>query len=188
METIAIQTESANLTEEQFFRLCVDNKGLRIERDKNKNIIVMSPTGFITENFNTEILGKLINWNKKNKGGYVTGPSGGYNLPDGSMRAPDAAWTKKERIDKLSQHEKERFPHICPDFVMEVLSKTDSLRATKEKMEEWIKNGCRLAWLIDLAKKTVYIYKPNAEIEIKKFDKQLSGENILLKFKLDLLR
>ncbi|MBC7862050.1 MAG: Uma2 family endonuclease [Bacteroidia bacterium] len=186
METLVKQSESANLSEDQLFRLCAENKKLRIERDKNKNIIIMSPTGFLTENFNSEILGELRDWNKKNKSGYVTGSSGGYYLPNGSMRAPDVAWTKKERIDKLSQKEKEKFPHICPDFVIEVRSKSDTLKQQKEKMTEWIENGCQLAWLIDLEHKTTHIYKPGAETTEQAFTKVLNGDTVLTGFKLKL--
>ncbi len=188
METIAIQTASANLTEEQFFCLCADNKELRIERDKNKNIIVMSPTGSLTGSLHADILRQLANWNYKYKFGKVFDSSAGFTLPNSAVRAADVAWIAKERWEKVPQKDKERFAHICPDFVIEVLSKTDSLKATKEKMEEWIINGCRLAWLIDINKKTVYVYKPNAAIEIKNFAQQLSGEDVLPKFKLDLVK
>ena len=183
METIAIQTESANLSEEQFFRLCVDNKDLRIERDKNNNIIIMSPTGFRVSNFEAKVFNKLMAWNEKYNLGYVTGPSGGYNLPDGAMRAPDVAWTKKERIDSLTEKEKDKFPCLCPDFIIEIRSKTDSLKHTKEKMTEWITNGCQLAWLIDIENKISYIYSINNQTKEQDFNSPLSGENILPDFK-----
>ena len=186
METIEINTESANLTEEQFFQLCIQNKEINFERDKNKNIIIMSPTGFFSSRNETRILSQLEHWNAKSKSGYVTGPSGGYILPNGAMRAPDAAWIIKERMDKLSLREKERFPHLCPDFIAEVRSKTDSLKLLKEKMNEWIDSGCRLAWLIDFENKTTHIYKPGRDITLKSFNDTLNGEEVLPGFELKL--
>jgi Uma2 family endonuclease len=186
MQSIAIHTESANLTEEQFFKLCSENKELRLERDANKNIIVMSPTGFSVSNFESKIFGLIMVWNEANKLGYVTGPIGGYLLPNGAMRAPDVAWTTKSRIDSLSEIEKQGFPKLCPNFIIEVLSASDNLNQTKEKMQEWISNGCRLAWLIDLENKMCYIYKLATETKQQTFSETLSGENVLEGFELKL--
>jgi len=187
METITIQTETAELTEEQFFHLCSDNKGLRFERDKNKNIILMAPTGFYSSSNEIDVEFQLELWNRKKQEGYVTGASGGYILPNGAMRAPDAAWTKKERIDRLTDKEKERFPHLCPDFVIEIRSKSDTLKMLQEKMQEWMENGCRLGWLIDVENKRVFIYRNNGTTEaVHSFKKKLSGEEVLPGLKLDL--
>ena len=184
METLSIHTESANLSEEQFFRLCVDNKELRIERDKNKNIIIMSPTGTSTGKFNAELLGELIIWNKKNKTGYCFDSSTGFLLPDGSMRSPDVSWIAKQRWDIIPQNEQEKFAPLCPDFIIEIRSKSDTLKQQKEKMQEWITNGCRLAWLVDMENNNTYIYKPNTEIKEQQFTETLFGENVLSGFEL----
>ena len=186
METLSIHTQSANLSEEQFFRLCVDNKELRIERDKNKNIIIMSPTGTSTGKFNAELLGELIIWNKKNKTGYCFDSSTGFLLPDGSMRSPDVSWIAKDRWDGIPQSEQEKFAPVCPDFIIEIRSKSDTLKQQKEKMQEWITNGCRLAWLIDMENNNTYIYKPNTEIIEQSFTETLFGESVLSGFELKL--
>lgn len=107
-------------------------------------------------------------------------------MPSGAVRSPDVAWITKERSERIPQHDKERFAHICPDFIIEVKSKSDSLSQQKEKMLEWLENGCRLGWLIDLENKTVYIYKPGREINQQSFEKKVSGEDILPNFELDL--
>ena len=187
METLSIHTETANLTEEQFFRLCIDNKELRIERDKNKNIIIMSPTGTNTGKFNAELLGELIIWNKKSKTGYCFDSSTGFLLPDGSMRSPDVSWITKQRWDAIPASEQERFAPICPDFIIEIRSKSDTLKQQKEKMNEWLANGCRLAWLIDMENNNTYIYKPNTEIKEQLFTETLFGETILAGFELKLM-
>ena len=186
MDTIEINTESANLTDEQFFQLCIQNKEINFERDKNKNIIIMSPVGFLSSWYEGILFRMLAQWNEHTKSGYVTGSSGGYILPNGAMRAPDVAWVKKKRIDALSVSEKERFPKICPDFIIELKSKSDSLKVLRNKMEEWIQNGCRLGWLIDMQNKTTFIYKPGCEPIKKSFNEKLSGEEVLPGFILDL--
>ena len=184
MQTIAINTESANLSEEQFFRLCAGNKGLRMERDKNKNIIIMSPTDSSTGKFNFSIAARLAIWNEKAKTGYGFDSSTGFNLPDGSMRSPDVSWVAKQRWDIIPQSDQERFAPLCPDFIIEIRSKTDTLKQLKDKMQEWLSNGCLLAWLIDLENQTTYIYKPNSQITEQSFSKILSGETVLDGFEL----
>ncbi|MBW8051739.1 MAG: Uma2 family endonuclease [Cytophagales bacterium] len=186
METISIQTESANLTEEQFFLLCSENKEIRFERDKHQNIIIMAPTGSLTSSGHSGINAQLWYWNKRTKSGQVFDSSAGFTLPNGAMRAPDAAWIANERWEKIPLEDKKRFAHICPDFVIEVLSETDSLKQQKEKMQEWIENGCRLGWLIDLEHKTTYIYKPGREIIQQTFEDNLKGEDVLPEFVLKL--
>ena len=186
METLSIHTEATNLTEEQFFLLCSENKEIKFERDKNKNIIIMAPTGSYTGNHHLSIAGRLWLWNEKNKSGYVFDSSAGFTLPSGAMRAPDAAWITKEKWEKIPMEDKKRFAHICPDFVIEVLSESDSLKEQKNKMLEWLENGCRLGWLIDLENRTVYIYKSGREMIEQPFKKNVLGEDILLGFELNL--
>jgi|ERR1035437_966645 Uma2 family endonuclease len=184
MEVITIKTKYAKLSDDQFFKLCSENDNIRFERDKDKNIIIMAPTGWEVEEFETSILTEVKNWNRKHKLGYVNGSNAGFFLQDTSMRAPDVSWTNKERIAILSQKEKEQFLYLCPDFIVEVISKSDTLKHQQEKMDEWVKNGIRLGWLVDYKHRTTYIYKPNSEIIKKSFDKILSGEGVLPGFKL----
>ncbi len=196
METLVVNTESANLTEEQFFQLCIQNKEISFERDKNKNIIIMSPVGFLSSWYEGRLFRMLDQWNEQTNLGYVTGASGGYNLPNGAMRAADVAWIRKERIDKLPENEKMKFPNLCPDFVIELKSKSDSIKTLKEKMAEWMNNGCRLGWLIDFENKRVYVFNPTLdtlakegnepEFSITEFSqKSISGGNVLPGFELD---
>ena len=157
METLVINTDAFEMTEDQFFRFCIQNRDLKIERNYNKQIFIMSPTGFETGKRNAEIIFQLENWNRKYKSGYVFDSSTGFTLPNNAVRSPYAAWIKKERADNLSENEKKQFAHICPDFIIELKSKSDSLKNLQEKMEEWINNGCGLGWLIDFEDKKTYI-------------------------------
>lgn len=186
MKSISIYTESANLTDEQFFMLSSQNKELRIERDKNKMMILSEPAGSYTGMHSLSCSSLLWNWNKKSKLGYAFDSSAGFTLPNEAVRAPDAAWISKKRYKKIPQEDKERFTHICPDFVIEVRSKSDSLKLLHEKMQEWIDNGCFLAWLIDFKNEKVHIYKPGRKIISQNFDKLLNGEDVLPGFVLDL--
>ena len=120
--------------------------------------------------------------------GLVFSSSTGFHLPDDSIRVTNATWVSRERWETLSEWEQEKFPPICPDFVIELLSPSDSLNATKTKMTDvWIANGCRLAWLIDPKTETKHIFRTNGEIQIVQgFDKLLSGEDVLVGFELRL--
>jgi Uma2 family endonuclease len=146
----------------------------------------MAPTGFEVHEFEGSIFTELKIWNRKHKLGYVTGTNAGYYLPDSSMRAPDTSWIKKERIDELTAKEREQFPYLCPDFIVEVISKSDTLKHQQEKMDEWVKNGIRLGWLVDYKHQTTYVYKPGYDISKKTFDEILSDKDVLPGFKLKL--
>ncbi len=176
-----------NMSDDEFFSFCVQNKNIRIERDENKQILIMAPAGNDSSAKNSELNFALAEWNKKTKLGIVFDSSAGFYLPDTSMRNPDAAWIRNERWGQIEKEERKKFGYMAPDFILELISPSDRLKPAKNKMEKWIKNGVFLAWLIDPENETVYIYKPNAIIEeIKGFDKKLSGENVLLGFELDL--
>jgi Uma2 family endonuclease len=175
------------LTDEQFYAFCQENSHLNFERTSSGDIIIMSPTGGKTSNRNSKILALLHIWNEHSDLGIVFDSSGGFSLPNGAMRSPNAAWVASERWNKLTEEEKEGFPPLCPDFVIELKSKTDSLKTLKLKMQEWLENGCCLAWLIDIEEKQVYIYRSQQEAEVYSFSKGiLSGEEVLPGFSLNL--
>ena len=186
MDFVELQTESLNLTDEQFLKLCLSNKELRFERDKDKNIIIMAPTITHGGHFNADLIGEVIIWNKQNRFGYCFDSSTGYTLPNGAVRSPDVSWILKEKYDKVIDEARESFAHICPDFVIELLSKSDSLKKTMEKMEEWMENGCRLGWLVDPIGRNTHIYYPNQKPAILPFTETLSGEKVLPGFELKL--
>jgi Uma2 family endonuclease len=175
------------LSDEQFFAFCQENRHLQFERTASGEIVIISPTGGKTSNRNIKISARLEIWNEQTDLGIVFDSSGGFALPNGAMRSPDAAWIAIERWNALTEDEKEHFPQLCPDFVIELKSKSDSLKTLMKKMEEWIESGCRLGWLIEVEQKNVYIYRPLQEVELFSFSKGiLSGENVLPGFSLDL--
>ena len=176
-------------TRDDFYAFCQDNPTYKFEREPDGRIIVMPNTGGKTGMQNSEINADVIIWNRQAKLGRVFDSSTAFDLPDGSTRSPDVAWVSCERWDAPTDCEQEKFPPVCPDFVIELLSPSDSLNATKTKMiDVWMANGCRLAWLIDSKTETTHIFRANGEIQIVQgFDKPLSGEDVLVGFELRLI-
>jgi Uma2 family endonuclease len=174
------------LTDEQFFQLCQDNETLRFERNATGELIIMPPAGGETGNRNAGLTAQLWMWNELNKLGKVFDSSTGFKLPNGADRSPDAAWVKLERWDALTQDQKIKFPPLCPDFVVELLSPSDSLKVTQEKMQEYINNGTRLGWLINRKTRQVEIYRIGQDIEVLENPVTLLGEDVLPGFVLNL--
>ncbi|MGB9181803.1 MAG: Uma2 family endonuclease [Pyrinomonadaceae bacterium] len=174
------------LTDEEFFEFCQLNKDLRIELTSAGDLIVMPPTGGKTGSRNFHLIVKFGVWAEKDGTGLGFDSSTVFSLPNGAKRSPDLAWVRKERWDALTDVEREKFPPLCPDFVIELRSHTDSLAVLKSKMEEYIENGAQLGWLIDPVKKKVYVYRPQASVEILDNPQSVSGEPLLNGFALEL--
>lgn len=172
------------MTDAEFFYFCQDNKDFKFERTSEGQIILISPTGFITGDRNSSIIKQIRNWNDQYKLGRSVDSDTGFYLPNGAMRNPDAAWVSNERLKNLTATELEGFPHVCPDFIVELRSKGDTLKELKTKMKEWIENGCRLGWLVDADEEIVYIYQNERETVHKGFEKSLSGDPVLPGFNL----
>ena len=177
---------SIDLTDEQFFLLCQNNGDLRFERTASGELIIMPPTGGETGNRNFEITVGLGIWNKQYNLGKGFDSSTGFKLPNGANRSPDASWVKQERWEALNQEQKRKFIPLCPDFVVELRSPTDSLKQLQAKMQEYIDNGARLGWLIDAKTRRVEIYRRNQDVELLENPVTLSGEDVLPGFVLDI--
>ena len=171
---------------EEFAKICQQNRELRFEMSKEGEISAMPPVHADTSEKNADVVMQLGNWAKKDKSGKVYESSGGFVLPNGAVRSPDACWIKKEQLEKLSEKERHGFINICPDFVIELRSASDSLPQLKTKMLEYVENGAKLGWLIDAGKKRVYIYRQDKAVEMLENPRTLSGENVLKGFELDL--
>lgn len=179
-------TITLKISHEQFLDLALANRDLQLERNATGELIIMPPTGSYTGKINFDIAGQLWFWNRQTKLGEAFDSSTGFHLPNGSDRSPDAAWIKQEKWDTLSLEQKESFAPICPDFVLELRSQTDSLEKLQSKMREYIENGASLGWLIDQKNQRVEIYRPGKDVEILEHPTSLSGEDILPGFILDL--
>lgn len=182
----ALQVVPSDMTDEEFFQFCMANKNVRIERDKDRNIIIMPPVFYDSGNHESEIATDVKIWARKH-GGDAPSASTGYTLPSGALRSSDASWISPERLAKMPVSERSKFAAIVPDFVAEVRSKSDRLNVLQDKMLEWIENGVRLAWLLDPKTETVYIYRANGGLEtLEDFDRILTGEDVMEGFEFDL--
>ncbi len=176
-----------DLTDEQFFQLCQNNPNLRFERTAQGELIIRPPTGGDTSDRNADLTYQLRGWSRQNDLGKSFDSSGGFKLPNGADRSPDASWLKMARWEALTLEARTKFLPLCPDFVVELRSASDGLASTQAKMQEYIDNGARLGWLIDPRRKVVEIYRPNQSVEVLQSPKTVSGEDVLPGFVLDLL-
>jgi Uma2 family endonuclease len=167
------------LTSEQFYQLCEENPDLKLERSANGELIAMPPTGGETGRSNSKFNLQIGLWNEETQLGEAFDSSTGFTLPNGADRSPDASWVEKSRWSALTPQQREKFIPLCPDFAVEILSPTDSLKKTQEKMQEYMENGCRLGWLINRKKREVEIYRPGQNVEVLQSPITLSGENVL---------
>lgn len=183
-----INTDYFRMTDEEFFFFCESNRHLHIERETNGTITIMDePSGFDTSQINMEVSRQLGNWNHEHKEGAATDSNGGYFLPDGSMKAPDAAWVSYERLKQVTAEELKRFPHLSPEFVIEIKFPSDSLISLQNKMEAYMQNDVKLGWLIDPDNEIISIYRANGLRDFHEgFTGKLSGEDVLKGFELDL--
>ncbi|MEG3937713.1 Uma2 family endonuclease [Microcoleus sp. S36b_A3] len=186
LKTTITIPQTFKVTHEQFQEIAAVNRDLRLERTATGELIVMPPTGSETGNRNLDIEGQLWLWNRQTKLGVAFNSSSGFKLPNGADRSPDASWVKLERWQTLTPKQQEGFAPLCPDFVVELRSKSDNMEPLREKMREYMVNGAILGWLIDRKNHKVEIYRPSQDVEILDNPTTLSGEDVLPGFVLDL--
>jgi Uma2 family endonuclease len=174
------------LTEDQLFQLCQINRDLQIERTAAGELLIMTPVGWQTGDRETEIATQLRLWAERDGTGVATGPTAGFLLPNGAVRAPNAAWVLRARVEQIPAAQRERFLPACPDFVLELRSPSDRLPDLQTKMEEYCANGARLGWLLETETRRVYVYRPEAVVERLAEPEAVSGDPILPGFVLDL--
>ena len=177
----------ARLTDAEFFDLCQHNPNLRLERTADHDLIAMPPAGTESSRSSGEVYGQLWLWNRQHRLGYAFESSAGFTLPDGSVRSPDAAWVSRAAYEALSDEQRQRFPSVCPAFVVEVRSPSDGLGPLRRKLADYLANGVQLGFLLDPSAQTATVYRPGREPqELPGFDRELSGEAVLPGFVLDL--
>jgi Uma2 family endonuclease len=177
------------LTDDVLLKLSSLNDALRIEKNAEGDLEVLPPGNITSGNQNSLINRRLGNWSEEDGTGEIFDSSSGFTLPNGAIRGPDASWVLKSRLAELTNEEKiHGFARISPDFVIELRSNSDSLTGLRRKMEEYVENGVRLGWLIDPLDplRRVYIYRPEADVEILEGPESLSGEPELPGLILDL--
>ncbi len=186
MATVILNLNTVNLTDEQFYRLCQVNQDWQLERTAQGELIVMPPVGGISGNREADLISLLWLWNHQTGLGKVFSSSTIFRLPKGGDRSPDVAWVSLPRWQTLSREQQEKFPPICPDFVIELRSRTDSLEEIQAKMLEYLNSGLQLGWLINPQQQQVEIYRPSQSVEIIELPTDLTGEDVLPGFSLSL--
>jgi Uma2 family endonuclease len=187
-QPISLKTTFWNrLEDEEFFHFCQQNSEWVIERDHEGTIYLMSPVGFESGNREATLISELYAWNKKHQAGGVFSSSSGFTFADSSVFSPDAAFVLKNRIDSLSADQKKKFAPIAPDFVAEIRSPSDDVALLHAKMERYIINGVRLAWLIDPMEEKAWVYAPDQKtVAVADFAQTLGGGEVLPGFEFPL--
>ncbi|HEX3183470.1 MAG TPA: Uma2 family endonuclease [Pyrinomonadaceae bacterium] len=170
----------------EFEQLCREYPDLRLELTSSGELIVMPPTGLRTGTRNADLTYQLTAWTKNDRSGVCFDSNTAFTLPNGAIRSPDGSWMSRMKWDSISDFEKDRFSHVCPDFVVELRSGTDSLRTLFQKMEEYITNGATLGWLIDPQAHRVYVYRAAEEPIVLEDPTVVSGEPLLHGFELQM--
>jgi Uma2 family endonuclease len=174
------------IDDDQLLALSSLNGDLQLERSAEGDLVIMTPVGWRSSDRNAQITRQLGNWADADGTGVVTDSSGGYRLPNSAVRAPDAAWILRSRLEEISTEQKEKFLPLCPDFVIELRSPSDRLAVAQAKMREYVANGARLGWLIDPLTRRVYVYRPDARVERLDNPERVAGDPVLPGFVLDL--
>lgn len=182
-----IKLPMRSMTDDEFYYLCQENPDFKFERDTNGNIISMALTDGDTGRRNSDLVIELGIWNRTSRAGIVFDSSTGFKLPNGANRSPDVAFVAMDKWNALTSDERTKYPPPCPDFLVELMSETDYLREATDKMQEYMENGCRLAWLINPKTEEARLYSPDGSVRvIHSFDNTLSGDDVLLGFTFDL--
>ena len=175
-----------SLTDDRFFEFCRLNRELRIERTAGGELSIMAPAGGDSSDRNAEITFQLRRWAKRDGTGRTFDSSGGFRLPNGAVRSPDASWVSSARLAVLTEEQRAGFIPLCPDFVVELRSSSDSLPVLQDKMREYMDNGARLGWLIDPSGGKVFVYRPDSAPEQLAAPASVSADPVLPGFRLEM--
>src|SRR5256885_1941265 len=166
-QPLIVHTRPAiDMDDEQFFQFCQLNRDLQIERAAEGDILIMAPEGGKSGLGSSELITAFVVWSRREGSGRSFGSSTGFILPNGAIRSPDVAWVRNERIEALTDEQWHRFLPLCPDFVLELRSPSDSMRRLHQKMEEYRDTGAQLGWLLDPVNKQVHVYRPSVAVEV----------------------
>ncbi|NES20337.1 MAG: Uma2 family endonuclease [Symploca sp. SIO3E6] len=183
---LTLNLDSVHLSDEQFYQICQSNRELRIERTPQGELIIMTPVGGESGNREADMIADLVFWNRQTRLGYTFSSSTTFKLPNGADRSPDSAWVRRDRWEALTPEQRRKFPPIAPDFIIELRSATDRIEPLRSKMREYLDAGVQLGWLINPQQQQVEIYRVGAEVEVRDLPTELSGEDCLPGFSLNL--
>jgi len=175
------------MNDDEYFEFCMANPDVRFERTAQGEIIIVPPAGGESSYQSGDAFAQLRNWAKRDGRGKACDASAEFILPTGAALSPDAAWVSNARLSRLSKEQRRKFLPLCPEFLIEVMSPSDRLPAAQEKMEEWIRSGAELGWLIHGDERTVYVYRAGQKgAETLTGIVKIAGEGSVAGFELDL--
>lgn len=174
------------LSDDQFYQLCQNHRDLKFERTAQGELLIVSPVGGEGGSREADLIGDLVFWNRRTQMGKVFSSSTCFKLPNGGDRSPDAAWVAWEKWNQLTLEQQQKFPPVCPDFIIELRSQSDALEPLQQKMQEYIDNGLRLGWLINPQDRQVEIYRLNQPHQVLQNPDRVDGEDVLPGFVFDL--
>jgi Uma2 family endonuclease len=175
------------MNDDEYYAFCMASPAVRFERTAEGDIVIVPPAGGESDYQCLEVGAQLRDWTKRDGRGKAFGSSAEFILPTGAALSPDASWVSNRRISEVSKEQRRKFPPVCPEFVIEVMSPSDRLPDAKRKMQEWMRAGVELAWLIDGDEHTVHVYRAGqAAAEILTGILKISGEGPVAGFELDL--
>ncbi len=175
-------------SDDAFLAQCLANPELRLERSAQGEVLIMPPEGG-ESGYRGQTVGALLyNWALADGNGLAFGSSTGFRLPDGSIRSPDAAWVRRDRLAMLSAEEKRGFLPLAPDFVIEIRSPTDRLPDLEAKMAAYAAVGVPLGWLIDPESRRVQVYRPQQPPVVMTDIEQIAADPELPGFVLNLIK
>jgi Uma2 family endonuclease len=183
--TLVLDPEN-RFSDDEYFSFCMANPDLQIERTAQGEIVIVPPAGGESDNRNWDVSGQLYTWVKKTGRGKGFGPSAQFMLPDGGAMSPDSAWVSDANLAMLTKEQRRRFLPVVPEFVVEIMSPSDRLRAAHRKMRQWMSNGVELGWLIDGDDRCVYVYRSGRDMLEMRGLSQIAGEGPVEGFVLDL--
>ncbi len=186
MSALTLNLDTVHLTDEQFYEICQNNREFKFERTAKGELIIMSPVGGESGNREADLIIDLGIWNRQTRLGFTFSSSTIFKLPNSADRSPDAAWIRRERWEALTPEQRRKFPPIAPDFIIELRSATDDLEILRDKMREYLDAGVQLGWLINPQQQQVEIYRQGQDVEVRNLPTELSGENVLPGFSLNL--
>lgn len=185
--SVVLRTSPAiTFTDDEFFEFCLLNSAWAIERSAGGELEIMSPAGGESSRVNLLVGAQLLKWALTDQTGVAYDSSAGFVLPNGATRSPDAAWIRRDRFEQLNERQKSRFVPLCPDFVVEVRSPSDSMPTLRRKMEEYRANGAALGWLIDPDDRRVEVYRQATNVQTLEAPATVMGDPVLPGFTLDL--
>lgn len=174
------------MTDEEFAAFCAEHPDLDFEMTAEGEVLILARGSSLTAVRSARVCRYLDAWSEQDGRGIACDSPGGFVLPDGSRRSPDASWTLKSRVRQAASEDGVGYWHLCPDFVIELCSETDRLKPLQKKMPEYLNNGAQSGWLIDPQSRTVAMYRPGQDVEVRAGVDQPEGEGLTAGFVLDL--